>query len=205
MNPKRLKIAVTYLAGWGLAVFFVTLLSFIFSFLGTIFCAAVAGMMLGTTRQARVLALPTSVIFPGVVFALLRGMKSDLPLVQVTEVAAACFGAFWLVFGLAVGLVACERKGAATPPGARANRRAGTVAVTPGVINASVRGDLRQLDGRWLEEAAAAKLQESKRVLEIKRGQLELNQVERDGRARLLVRGEVRLDPWEGVTEWVMI
>ena len=205
MNPQRLKIAVTYLAGWGLAVFFVTLLSFIFSFLGTIFCAAVAGMMLGATRQARVLAIPTSVIFPGVIFALLRGMKSDLPLGQVTELAGACFAAFWLIFGLAVGLVACERKGVATPPGASANRRASAIARTPGVINPSMRADLRDLDGRWLEEAVAAKLQASKKVLEIKRGQLELNQVERDGRARLLVRGEVRLDPWEGVAEWVMI
>jgi hypothetical protein len=205
MNPQRLKIAVTYLAGWGLTVFFVALLSFIFSFLGTIFCAAVAGMMLGATRQARVLAVPISVIFPCVIFALLRGMKSDLSLGQVTELAAGCFAAFWLIFGMAVGLVACERKGAVIPPGASANHRTGVVARTPSVMNPPTRTDLRQLDGRWLEVAAAAKLQASKRVLEIKRGQLELNQVERDGRARLLVRGEVRLDPWEGAAEWVMI
>ena len=204
MNPQRLKIAVTYLAGWGLAVFFVSLLSFIFSFLGTIFCAAIAGMMLGTTRQARVLALPTSLIFPGVIFALLRGMKSDLSPSQVTELAAVCFGAFWLIFGLAVGLVACERKGGPTPAGVSANRRPGTIAKTSNVTNASTGDGLGQLDGRWLE-AAVSRLQASKRVLEIKRGQLELNQVERDGRARLLARGEVRLDPWEGAAEWVMI
>jgi hypothetical protein len=205
MNPQRLKIAVTYMAGWGLAVFFITLLSFIFSFLGTIFCAAVAGMMLGATRQARVLAIPISVIFPCVIFALLRGMKSDLSLGQVTELALGCFAAFWLIFCLAVGLVACERKGAAIAPRAGTNRRGGTIARTSGVINLPVRADLRQLDGKWLEEAAAAKLQASKRVLEIKRGQLELNQVERDGQVHLLVKGEVKLEPWDIAAEWVMI
>jgi hypothetical protein len=205
MNPQRLKIAVTYLAGWGLAVFFVGLLSFIFSFLGTIFCAAVAGMMLGTTRQARSLAVPTSVIFPAVIFALLRGLKSDLPLGQVTELAVVCFGAFWLIFGLAVGLVACERKGAATPAGVSAERRPVTATKASSLTNAPIRDGLEQLDGRWLEEAVTSRLQASKKVLEIKRGQLELNQVERDGRVRLLFKGEVRLDPWEDAAEWVMI
>ena len=205
MNPQRLKFAATYLAGWGLAVFFVSLLSFIFSFLGTIFCAAVAGMMLGTTRQARSLAVPTSVIFPAVIFALLRGLKSDLPLGQVTELAVVCFGAFWLIFGLAVGLVACERKGTITPSEASAKRRPVMAAKTSSLANAPIRDGLEQLDGRWLEEATASRLQASKKVIEIKRGQLQLNQVERDGRARLLVRGEVRLDSWEGAAEWVMI
>jgi hypothetical protein len=204
MNLQRLKISITYLAGWAMAVFFVTLLSFIFSFLGTIFCAAIAGMMLGATRQARVLAIPTSIIFPAVIFALLRGMKSDLPLGKVTELAVACFGAFWLIFGLATALVACERKASATP--SRVSRIRKTRA--PSCITASspppTEAALGQLDGRWLEDNGASRLQVPKKVLEIKRGQLKLNQVEQDGHSRLLVRGEVTLESWDAA-DWVMI
>jgi hypothetical protein len=132
-------------------------------------------------------------------------MKSDLSSGQVTELAAVCFGAFWLIFGLAVGLAACERKGGATPAGVGAKRRPATIAKASSLANTPIRDGLEQLDGRWLEEAAASRLQASKKVLEIKRGQLELNQVERDGRAQLLLRGEVRPDPWGGAAEWVMI
>ncbi len=217
MKPERLKTAVTYLAGWGIAVFFVTLLSFIFSFLGTIFCAAVAGMMLGATRQARVLALPTSLIFPGVIFALLRGMKSDLPSNQVVELAAACFGAFWVIFGIAAVIVACERKGVDAPGGTKAARRTPAAKMTPVLVNASRVADPTQLEGRWLEEAAGTTLQASTKVLEIRRGRLELSQIGKDGRERLLVRGQVKLDPfdsvhgwkqngeWNGAADWVVI
>ncbi len=193
MNSRPLMTAAKCFGGWSLAVFFVTLLSFIFSFLGTIFCAVLAGMMLGATRQARVLALPTSVIFPGVIFALLRGTKADLTSGQEVGLAVACFGAFWLTFGVAAALASSERKGAES-------RVSGTVIASvkastqpAGTVPRAAGSSLADLQGRWLEEVPST-VPAARKVLEIKRGQLELSLVGGDGQPRLLAKGEVRLD-----------
>ena len=193
MNSQPLKTAVKCFGGWSLAAFFVTLLSFIFSFLGTIMCAVLAGMMLGATRQARLFALPTSVIFPGVIFTLLRSTKTDLSSGQVTGLAVVCFGAFWLTFLVAVALVSCERRAPALV-GRGATPTAGSGKRAPAAPGPPVPSGLAHLQGRWLCEGAALALEAPRKVLEISRYRLELTLVGGDGRASLLAKGRVLLE-----------
>src|ERR1035438_8644004 len=60
MNSMPLKSAVQNVGLCSVLVFFVVLLTLVFSFLGTIICAALAGMMMGATRPSRWLSVPTA-------------------------------------------------------------------------------------------------------------------------------------------------
>jgi hypothetical protein len=123
-----LKGALQHLGGFAVAAFFVFLLSFTFSFLGTIFCAAVGGMMLGAVRGYRWQSIPVSLLFPGVILVLLKGMRTELGDRQVLLVALACFGIFWLTYGVAAALFVVEGRGkapSARPAGKETGRQVG--------------------------------------------------------------------------------
>ena len=50
MSSVPIKAALKHAAAWGIVVGFVSLLTIIFSFLGTLFCAALGGMMMGASK-----------------------------------------------------------------------------------------------------------------------------------------------------------
>jgi len=71
-------MAVQYLLGAAAIAFFVGLLTFIFSFLGTIFCAALVGMMLGAFKDLRWQSVSFSFLLPAVLVAVLRVTRAEL-------------------------------------------------------------------------------------------------------------------------------
>ncbi len=110
MSLRPIKLAVQYILGACAIAFFVTLLSFIFSFLGTIFCAALAGMMFGSIRSLRWQSAALSCLFPVVIVTLLRSTNAALPASQIAFLGAACFATFWAAYGAGVLLTRSERK-----------------------------------------------------------------------------------------------
>ena len=205
MSPGPLKLAAQYFLGLILVVFFVVLLSFIFSFLGTIFCAALAGMMLGAFRNLRWHAMLASFLFPAVSMGLLRGMRADLPDKQILIVALVCFGVFWLTYLVAATLFVYESKHrtllavemAAKSPG----RDLGSQ--SPGRSEIALNGlnvpepeprlTMGFLQGEWLCDADQDGGFREK-VLNIQQEKLTLRVADPDGRVRVLAMAKVRLD-----------
>jgi hypothetical protein len=211
MNASFVRVALRQIGGWLLLIFFVVLLSTIFSFLGTIFCAALAGMMLGAMRQARWQAVPVSLVFPVVIFLLLRGAKVDLSSSQIRMLSVLCFGTFWLVYGIAVALMRFENKGQT------AKRRvdAGEVVtgVTPGYsskMTAPTRAavcqelNLATLQGKWLCNGSTAGEPIREKVMEVQKEQMVLRVTDEHGRVTLRANARVRFEK-DGVLQDLII
>ena len=199
-----LKAAAQYVGGLLIATLFVVLLSFTFSFLGTIFCAALAGMMLGALRTHKWHCLPLSLLFPLVIVLVLRGMKSELSERQILAVALACFFVFWFTYVVAAALFFYERKG---PPAPSHTIPAGSVspAPPPGESPANTSPaprvavgepsgclSLEMLQGNWSREAAAHPEWPRKR-LTIQNDKLILSSVDAGGEIRILASTQLKL------------
>lgn len=196
MNPSPIQAAGQYALRGSVIVFFVALLTFIFSFLGTIICAVVAGMMMGAARPSTGRALPVALIFPAVIFTLLRSLKSELEARQIGILALVCFAAFWLSYLLCALVLYSERR---TPAPAR-----GPTLCPPRAGGADEAGDagtrslerpaeltLDQLQGRWRRETPADALP---MLMEITRDRLVLHTPDATGRLAVVAQGNLRLD-----------
>jgi uncharacterized membrane protein len=174
MIAKPVRLAAAYVGGTCLIVFFSALLTFIFSFLGTIFCAVLAGMMIGAARKARWQAIPLSLIFPAVLFCLLRFSRAELPLRQLALLAVVCFASFWGTALVAFLLVSFEQKqavAAKTAPAAAATPIL-AVASAPGNGNGNGNGHvgrltLKDLEGRWICARSASDRARAEKLLVI--------------------------------------
>src|SRR5215831_1837538 len=93
MSFQPIKTAFKYLGAWSMVAAFVAVLTIIFSLLGTLFCAALGGMMMGATKASSKLSLPFSFLCPGILFALLRFQKSELFERQILVLMVLCLGA----------------------------------------------------------------------------------------------------------------
>ncbi len=99
-------------AGLALAlVFSVTLATLLFSFLGTIACGALVGMMLGATRRWRCWVIFVSLVFPVVMAAFLHFSRTDLTDRQLILLPVVCFGLFWLTYLSTCVLLKFEKQG----------------------------------------------------------------------------------------------
>src|SRR6266496_926693 len=97
--------------GLGFAlVLAVALVTLLFSFLGTIACAALVGMMAGATRQWRWQIILVSLVFPGVIAGFMHFTKTNLTSQQNTVLPLVCFGAFWLTYLLTCALAYFEKR-----------------------------------------------------------------------------------------------
>jgi len=206
MNAKTLRTVSSYVAGWCALVAFVLLLTFIFSFLGTIFCAVLAGMMLGAMKPHRWYSVPISLLFPAAISLVLRAMKAELPDRQINLLSLLCLGAFWLAFSLAAALVSAEQKARTAPgphpgqPTPAAPPHRGMAAPREAVC---ARGGLtlEGLQGTWRRKVATGNGGARERVLEIKGQDLVLKEVDGAGRVHWAAEGFVGLDaaaapPW---------
>ena len=207
MNATAIKTAGGYLAAWGAIVCFVVLLSFLFTFLGTITCAVLAGMMMGAFKGAKWFSLAVSLVFPAVIFGMVRGARVELTQQQVTLLAALCFGVFWLTYLVSAVVFFCEQKGknwSKSPAPAFPDRTAAPsaqVATTACVPAAEPLGStvsasescLEHLQGNWVCEASSAGEPPCKKVIQIKEAKLELRTVDASGRTTLLATGDVTL------------
>jgi hypothetical protein len=192
MRTVPLKAAAQYAGGLAIGTFFVVLLSFIFSFLGTIFCAALAGMMLGTLHTHKWQSIPVSLLFPLVIFTLLKGMKTELEERQILLVSLACFSVFWLTYGMAATLSFFERKRQpaagrpsqirpASAGGAEAPKRNGCLS-------------LEMLQGDWSPEASYPAPFQIRRI-RIQKEKLTLSVAEPGGKVRILGSAQLKLCP----------
>src|SRR6266853_6679234 len=110
MNALAIKTAVRHIAGLATVIFFVVLLTVIFSFLGAFFCAALGGMMLGSVKLPRWQLGALSLAFPGVLFTVLRAGGTELLTKQILLLSVLCLGTFWLTYLVVRAVIWYERK-----------------------------------------------------------------------------------------------
>jgi hypothetical protein len=207
MNAVAVRTAGRYLGAWGAIVLCVILLSLLFTFLGTITCAVLAGMMMGAFKGAKWFSVLVSLVFPVVILGMARGAKVELAPQQITMLAALCFGTFWVTYLVSAFLFFCEQKGKkpCKRPGASAQNESlpqGELLTTTGCAPAAeTRGFtvpdresyLEQLQGNWVSEASSPGEPLYKRVIQIKEARLELKAVDTTGRITLLAAGDLSL------------
>lgn len=204
MKAWPLKVAAQYAGGLLIAAFFAVLLSFTFSFLGTIFCAALAGMMLGALRTRLWQSIPVSLLFPLIIVTLMRGMKTELAGKQISIVALACFSVFWLTYVVAAALFFFERKGpsaagskpqiqpaSAPRPGGEGLMETATVQAA-GSLKRNSFLTLEMLEGKWSAEGSA-QAQDQQRRMSIEKENLILSVSDSEGGLRILGRAHVKL------------
>ena len=201
MCPRTIKVVSQYFLGLIVITFFVVLLTFIFSFLGAIFCSALAGMMLGAFKNLRWQSIPISFLFPLVSTALLRGMRAELADRQIFIVALVCFAVFWLTYLVAASLFLYERKGQdrarGEDVGSPAIRSAATgagAANGEGLVTLAPRRELtlRVLQGQWSCETDGDEVYHEK-MLDIQAERLTLRAADSKGQICVLASARVRL------------
>jgi hypothetical protein len=195
MKPAPLVLALKHAGAWSILAAFIALLTIIFSFLGTLFCAALGGMMMGATRASKKFALIFSLLCSGVLLGVLRTQRTELAAKQVILLAVLCLGAFWFLYVASRSVVAFEENSdcpagsaSAGPTSGSANRATGSSAVASG---SEVR--LEDLDGRWCSENRVQSAQLAGRVLEIHAGSLDLSTFNAHGQLCARARGRLKL------------
>jgi len=214
MNTRLVKNAAQYVAIGGVLLFFIVLLTMVFSFLGTIICAALAGMMMGATKPSRWLSVASSLVFPAVIGTVLEISKSELTGRQIGLVSFLCFGAFWLTYCMAAWVMVFERhqkaSGAPTPGPApaltRANIASDTMpAAAAPVLTEAVAGlQWAELQGEWACERCGADGQPRRWVIEIKGGKLVLRSLDSSGRVCACTQASLKLEGVAGAQTLVL-
>jgi hypothetical protein len=195
MNFAAIRILARQAALWCALVAVVTLLTLLFTVLGTITCSVLVGMMMGAARRCGWRIIPVSLVFPGVVLALVQVAKVELVGAQRILLPALCFGVFWLVYLFTRALLRWEaRPQPATPettnapaPAALPSRLDSEPVPAPGESH------LDEWQGKWIREFVGAKGSRRKAVIEITGEKLSLSVIDSDGAALLLARGELKL------------
>lgn len=188
MNATPFRVAARYLLAWATVVFFVALLTFIFSFLGTIMCAVLGGMMLGAARLGRWHNLLASCIFPGTMFGIFRTARSEVPGWQLLALMALCFGAFWLTYLVAYYLIFYEHKGQSAAPRTQRRPTPGTTAPPP--LEAL---NLEALQGKWSCVAGGVNGSRTCKTMAIERGELVLSVADAKGQVSRRARAQIKL------------
>jgi hypothetical protein len=189
VNFMPIRVVGRHVGSGCVVVLVVAIISYVFSFLGTLLCAALAGMMLGAARD-RWLSLPCSAIFPAVNLILLRATKADVASHQIMVLSLVAFSAFWLTFGLTWLVVFFERKQSALSPGEAAPLPAGPGSDSPEEPSGL---SLEMLQGQWSSTMTGQNRQGAKKVLVIKDDGWAVSLLDSNGEARLLAKGDVKV------------
>jgi len=204
MRATTIRAALRYFAGWGTAILFVVLLTLIFSFLGAFFCAALAGMMVGSVKLPRWQTIAVSLVSPAVLCSILRAGGAELLTRQLVLLSVLCLAIFWLTYLIIHAVVRYERK--AQPVGAvRAGERRverqdsgaqrGAAAAAPAAPPCGELS-LELLQGKWSWAGANGNSQQGQKLMEIEDERLLLTINDSAGKVSFLGKGEVRLsDP----------
>jgi len=196
---------------WSLLVLGVSLSTLLFNILGTISAAVIAAMVMGAYRRLKWEVIPVSLVFPLVGLILAQVSKSGLEPRQYVAMVALCFGAFWAVYLPALFLMCMEKdhSAAQTPTTAapargaveESRRKDGSqetacpVGVTTGLVSENVEPlSLRDLQGSWVCETSDLNGHPFKRTLEIAEDKFALNVLNSNGPARVVARGDIRLE-----------
>ena len=187
--------------GIGIAlVFFVTLVTFVFSFLGTILAGALVGMMVGFARQWKWQFILVSLVFPAALMASMHVSKNTVSLRDSLSLSLVCFGVFWLTCLLTRGVALLEKR-EARPSGERARLQSkpepeAKVSAASSRVPARPSGDssLGELQGTWTRETTAPDGKPCKKVIEIAHEELALSLIDRAGKVRFLAKGDLALE-----------
>jgi len=189
MSSLPIKTALKHLSAWSILIAFVGLLTVIFSFLGTLFCAALGGMMMGATKASKALSFAFSILCPGILMVTMKSQRTELAERQVVILATLCLAAFWLLYLMSMLLAAFEKSGANSNSTVAA-KHLGTAngAVVPPALR------LAELEGKWWSEISAVGGQNQKRILEIREGAMALSTLGPDGRVCSRAQGRLKLE-----------
>ena len=199
MNTSAIKKALYYTAGWGMVLFFFGLLTLIFSFLGSFFCAGLAGMMVGSVKFSRLQTAALSLTAPAVLYGILRFGHTELLAGQIFLLAGLSFGIFWLTYIVVRLVVFYEHKTPPAPAGAR------------NTVASSVNGEqklktypqstelsLPVLQGNWSCAANNGKMTREQKRMVIANEKLVLTVSDASGNVSFLGEGHVSLNNHQG-------
>lgn len=205
MNACSLRVVCRQVALWGVLVGAVVLLTLLFTVLGTITGAVLTGMMMASVGHRRWQTIPVSLVFPGVVVAMIHLAEVELAGARRVVLPVLCFGAFWLSYGMTRLLARYERRaGGASPapaPGAglAADRMPHeepppATRAEPTPLPAQTADlALEALQGQWRRAAGGADGEEGQRILEIVGTRARLRVIDSRGDARLVGEAELTL------------
>jgi hypothetical protein len=187
----------------------VTLLTLLFSFLGTITCAALAGLMFGMSKKKSWRWSFVSLVFPAVIGAFFYFGKTNMPPQQSILLSLICFGAYWVTFLLTAAAPYLEQNSASSPverTALTATSQSKSLAVphsesritSPATVSEKARisklPNLEELQGMWSREATAGERSQCRKTIEVTRNQLTLRILGPDGDVRFVCQGQVRLE-----------
>jgi hypothetical protein len=167
----------------------VCLLTILFSFLGTISCAALLGMMFGTIKQSKWQVIGISFVFPLVSFALARMLTTEKNLL----LASLCFAVFWSGYLLTCAALCLERSQsrAALPHAANLGERdSPTIIGTPEL---ALDSDLNELQGKWDRRSRRLDSSPGPEIIEVTRDHFLVTAPDGDGKPRTVCEGCVRV------------
>lgn len=208
MNRSSTILSLQYLGAGIVLVFFVSILTLLFTFLGTITCSVLVGMMAGSMRRWRWQLILVSLVFPAVILAFAVFSKVDLAMGKCVLLALLCFGIFWIMYLVTFVLMAGEKRAQSlagaqegtneTPmgvSGATDGLRASSPSIAESQAESAVPGCepvLEELQGSWTRGASSRDGQERKQVIEIVRNRIAWRVVDPAGRGRVILQGIVR-------------
>jgi hypothetical protein len=199
MSSARITAALKYVAGLSTVLLFVVVLTLIFSFLGTLMCATLSGMMMGATKASKKLSIPFSAFFPCVLVGVLTVQKSEIAGTKLISLAILCLAAFWVVYFTGAVLMAYEKKNGKDPALPVASGLAPQLEPGDGVVAGAApvpvlpKLRLEELEGHWSCEVCGSDGRTRKRLLEIRNGALVLSTIDAEGRVCSCARGCVEL------------
>jgi hypothetical protein len=203
----RPKAVFGYAMGWVITICFVVLFSVIFSFVGTIICAALAGMMMGAARLPWWQSFALSMVFPGVISTTLRITRTELPAGQIVFVAMLCFAIFWVIYFALRALTAQEKVQSAEARRASTRVRVsprqtstGVARPAPGCASGCGNGadtglpavSLQMLQGTWFARNGSPDTLHH-RAIEISQDTLVVRLTDSQGQEQCLARGHLRI------------
>jgi hypothetical protein len=189
-----------------LVVLSVSLLTLLFSFLGTIACGALLGMMTGANRARHFQwQLPLlSLVFPVVMLSYLNVWKSDFTPGETTVLCMICFACFWVMWLLTRLMIHFEDHGSVSPSPAGIigaslpvrpslpERSPGAGNRPPGLDSAGKVG-LAELQGCWQRQVTGGDGRCCTKILEITTERSVLRLVSADGEGKCLCQGDLKI------------
>jgi hypothetical protein len=182
MKTGLIKTVGTYAVCWGTIVSFTILLTLVFSFLGTLMCTLLAGMMMGAVKPSKWLSVPISIMFPTIILALTRWTRTEFTPGQIAGLACLCLAAFWGIYLGAALVVSTEKKSSRVS----ADRAAGLPA--PAIAQ-----PLEVIQGKWTRDTHDPAGHAEKQVIEIHDHDLTVLVIDEQGHKRLAAHGAVQL------------
>jgi hypothetical protein len=202
MKASRIIAVARFVGGWIIIAFFIALLTFIFSFLGTILCAVLAGMMFGAVRSHWWKALAASLVFPAVLLGVLRAFKTEMFHSQVMLLAILCLATFWGTYWVARALFAHENKtqpnlktSSSSPPAVPSHGSARIIRPAPAQmvpVSPATGLTLAVLQGKWFcRNGAHGEFHQ--KLMDIDQEKLTLQVADAKGHLSTCARASIRL------------